>query len=314
MATKTNEIVRSKQNQEQKKELIDKYGALLHKNPKKLQDIMRWRLYKIGKVDCLSLNEYSCDLVLVSERDHRQSGEFRLTSESENETTLQNQDVIIGIGRCSNKPTDPNTKSYPPGQLLTQAKVKISDLKYEKCDFPKLLPHKGPSQQSFEKQDEFDHHNFERKGFRLFCQNIVLDLVASDYNDWLNVFDKEMKLERVPYSQNDNDRIIGWQAPRNTWPGTVSRCWTCGDTFDDKGFFICDCCGGLQCEQKDKTTKKCKSQLVPKLNFEASKKTNRACQRCIEKLKAYEVIGIDTLKKASALSIYIRLDYGKIMI
>ena len=71
MAQKTNEIVRSKQNQEQKKELIDKYGALLHKNPKKLQDIMRWRLYKIGKVNCLSLDEQNCDLVIVSERDHR---------------------------------------------------------------------------------------------------------------------------------------------------------------------------------------------------------------------------------------------------
>ena len=52
MAKKINEIVRVKQNQEQKKELIDKYGPLL--KAKKLQDIMRWRLFKIGKVDCLS--------------------------------------------------------------------------------------------------------------------------------------------------------------------------------------------------------------------------------------------------------------------
>ena len=48
MAKMTNEIVKSKQNQEQKKEVIDKYGALLH-NPKRLQEIMRWRLFKIGK-------------------------------------------------------------------------------------------------------------------------------------------------------------------------------------------------------------------------------------------------------------------------
>ena len=27
------------------------------------------------------------------------------------------------------------------------------------------------------------------------------------------------------------------------------------------GFFICDCCGGLQCEAKDKSGKKCKSQV-----------------------------------------------------
>ena len=50
--------------------------------------------------------------------------------------------------------------------------------------------------------------------------------------------------------------------------------------------------------------------MIQKLKFETGKKSNRACQRCLEKLKAYEVIGIDTLKKASALSIYIRLDYG----
>ena len=47
------------------------------------------------------------------------------------------------------------------------------------------------------------------------------------------------------------------------------------------------------------------------MKFETVKPMNRACQRCLEKLKAYELIGDDTLKKASALSIYIKLDYGK---
>ena len=32
-----------------------------------------------------------------------------------------------------------------------------------------------------------------------------------------------MKLEKCAFSEADTDRIIGWQAPRITWPGTVSR-------------------------------------------------------------------------------------------
>ena len=88
-------------------------------------------------------------------------------------------------------------KSFPPGYLLKQSRVNLKDLKYEKCDFPKLIPHKGPSHQTFEKLNEFDHNNLERKGFRLFCKNIVLDLVASDYSDWVNVFEKEWHLKHV---------------------------------------------------------------------------------------------------------------------
>ena len=51
-------------------------------------------------------------------------------------------------------------------------------------------------------------------------------------------------------------------------------------------------------------------KLVPKVQFESTKAQNRACERCMEKLKAYDLIGMDNLQKASALSIYIRLDFG----
>ena len=52
-------------------------------------------------------------------------------------------------------------------------------------------------------------------------------------------------------------------------------------------------------------------KLVSKVQFETIKAQNRACERCMEKLKAYDLIGMDNLQKASALSIYIRLDFGK---
>ena len=122
---------------------------------------------------------------------------------------MVNYQIISSFRKAPKNTKDPGATSYLAGNLLTRNIVKLRDLKFEKCDFPRLKPYRGPSQQSFEKKDEYDHNNFERKGFRLFCKHFVLDLVASDYVDWLHVFEHEMDLERIPYSVMDTDQIIG---------------------------------------------------------------------------------------------------------
>ncbi|CBY10075.1 unnamed protein product [Oikopleura dioica] len=95
--------------------------------------------------------------------------------------------------------------------------------------------------------------------------------------------------------------IVGRSAPRTVWPCIVSKCWTCGEKSET--FFTCDCCGGAQCS-------KCPLQNAAKLDYEnGEKESSKICFSCKEKITAFELIGPATLKKAQALSIYIKHDY-----
>ena len=285
MVKRINELVRVEQHHEQKKVLIEKYGHILAPKASKVQEIMRWELFKYGKVDCPSINKSNVDLIIIQPRNHRDSGDFYTRiSHSKN---VPDEKLIIFLGEANQK----HQKSHLslPGTRLLQASVSPSSLRYEKSDFPKIQIGKPYTSQNFGKVEMFDHTNCERKGFRIQSKEICLDLVASDYNDWIRVFETELFLEKISHDPTTSG-LVGKYAPRAVSPAIVSKCWTCGEKSES--FSACDCCGGAHCA-------KCPLITVAKLEFESShKNASRICSSCNEKIKAFEVIGPTTLKKA----------------
>lgn len=284
MVKKINELVRVEQHHEHKKMLIEKYGHILAPKKSKVLEIMRWELYKYGKVDCPSINKTNVDLVIIQPRNHRDSGDFyaRISTEQ-----MSEENLIVFLGEANHK--HQKTHLSLPGTCLMRASVSPSSLKFEKSDFPKVLIGKPYASQNFGKIEMFDHTNCERKGFRLKSNEFCLDLVASDYNDWIRVFESELFLEKISHDPSTSG-IVGRSAPRAVWPCIVSKCWTCGEKSES--FLTCDCCGGAQCS-------KCPLEIVTKLDYESGEKdSSKICSSCKEKITAFELIGPATLKKA----------------
>lgn len=203
MVKKINELVRVEQHHEHKKILIEKYGHMLAPNKNKVQEIMRWELYKYGKVDCPSINRTNVDLIIIQPRNHRDSGDFFTRTSSDE---VPDDNLIIFLGEATRK--NHKTHLSLPGTCILRASVKPSSLKYEKSDFPKVIIGKPYTSQNFGKIEIFDHTNCERKGFRIRSKEICLDLIASDYNDWIRVFESELFLEQISHEYGFDMKIL----------------------------------------------------------------------------------------------------------
>ena len=203
MVKKINELVRVEQHHEHKKILIEKYGHMLAPNKNKVQEIMRWELYKYGKVDCPSINRTNVDLIIIQPRNHRDSGDFFTRTSSDE---VPDDNLIIFLGEATRK--NHKTHLSLPGTCILRASVKPSSLKYEKSDFPKVIIGKPYTSQNFGKIEIFDHTNCERKGFRIRSKEICLDLIASDYNDWIRVFGSELFLEQISHEYGFDMKIL----------------------------------------------------------------------------------------------------------